>query len=58
MAAAVCAAVGAHRVAAGVGAEPAGVAYASSARRAPGVTAWEAHVRTRMVNLQAPVSAL
>jgi malate dehydrogenase (oxaloacetate-decarboxylating)(NADP+) len=58
VAAAVCAAVGAHLVAAGVGTEPAGVAYAASARRAPGVTAWEAHVRTRMVNLQAPVSAL
>jgi malate dehydrogenase (oxaloacetate-decarboxylating)(NADP+) len=52
--AAVAAAVGGHLIAEGVGEAPEGVAYAGMGVRPPGVSALEAHMRTRMVNLPGP----
>lgn len=56
VAAAVFAAVAAHLVAVGAGTEPDGLSYAAAASRAPGVTAWEALGRSRMVNLPPPAA--
>lgn len=56
VAAAVFAAVAAHLVAVGAGAEPDGLACAAAAARAPGVSPWEWLARSRMVNLPPPSS--
>ena len=57
VAAAVAGAVAAHLVAVGVGEAPAALAYAAAGARAPGVSAWEACARARMVNFE-PVPTL
>ena len=52
--AAVGAAVAAHLIADGAGEAPEGAAYAAMGVRPPGVSALEAHLRARMVNLPPP----
>ena len=52
--AAVAATTAAAIVAAGDGTAPPGVAYAAASPRPPGVSPWEAHVRSVMVNIDPP----